>query len=61
MEEQMKEAWESAFKVLARSLEGKSAEDIAAMAFELGWKAGIGYEHSSISAAINVFKNLKSN
>jgi hypothetical protein len=59
MEERIKKSWESAFKGLVGSVEGKSAEDIAAMFFELGWKAGIENEHSSIAAAINVFNNLK--
>lgn len=60
-EEQIK-AWESAFKNIAKSIDtGRTKEEIAAMFFELGWKAGVENEHSSISAAINVFKNLKSN
>lgn len=58
MEEQIKQSWESAFKCLIEHVEGKSAEDIAAMFFELGWKAGVENEHSSIAAAINVLKNL---
>ena len=60
-EEQIK-AWESAFKNIAESIDtGRTKEEIAAMFFELGWKAGVENEHSSISAAINVFKNLISN
>ena len=60
-EEQIK-AWESAFKNIAKSIDtGRTKEEIAAMFFELGWKAGVENEHSSISDAINVFKNLKSN
>lgn len=59
MEEQIKQSWESAFKCLTENVEGKSAEDIAAMFFELGWKAGVENEHSCIAAAINVLKNLK--
>lgn len=58
MEEQIKQSWESAFKCLIENMEGKSTEDIAAMFFELGWKAGVENEHSCIAAAINVFKNL---
>ena len=61
-EEQIKKSWESAFKNVAESIDtGRTKEEIAAMFFELGWKAGVENEHSSISAAINVFKNLKSN
>lgn len=60
-EEQIK-PWESAFKDIAESIDTeRTKEEIAAMFFELGWKAGVENEHSSISAAINVFKNLKSN
>lgn len=59
MEEQIKQSWESAFKCLIEHAEGKSAEDIAAMFFELGWKAGVENEHSSIAAAINVLKTIK--
>ena len=60
MEEQMKKPWESAFKDIAESIDTeRTKEEIAAMFFELGWKAGVENEHSSISAAINVFKNLK--
>ena len=59
MEEQIKQSWESAFKCLIEHAEGKSAEDIAAMFFELGWKAGVENVHSSIAAAINVFKTIK--
>ena len=60
-EEQIK-AWESAFRNIAKSIDtGRTKEEIAAMFFELGWKAGVENEHSSISAAINVLKNLKSN
>lgn len=60
-EEQIK-PWESAFKNIAESIDaGRTKEEIAAMFFELGWKAGVENEHSSISAVINVFKNLKSN
>ena len=58
MEEQIKQSWESAFKCLIENMEGKSTEYIAEMFFELGWKAGVENEHSSIAAAINVFKNL---
>ena len=62
MEEQMKKPWESAFKDIAESIDTeRTKEEIAAMFFELGWKAGIGYEHSCIAAAINVLKNLKAN
>lgn len=58
-EEQIK-AWESVFKNIAKSIDtGRTKEEIAAMFFELGWKAGVENEHSSISAAINVFKNIK--
>ena len=61
-EEQIKKAWESAFKNIAESLDTeRTKEEIAAMFFELGWKAGVENEHSCISAAINVFKNLKEN
>lgn len=61
-EEQIKKSWESAFKNLAESIDTeRTKEEIAAMFFELGWKAGVENEHSNIAAAINVFKNLKSN
>lgn len=59
MEEHIKKSWESAFNGLIEDMEGKSAEDIAAMFFELGWKAGVENEHSSIAAAINVLKTIK--
>lgn len=59
MEERIKKSWEQAFKGLVGSVEGKSAEDIAAMFFELGWKAGVENEHNSIAAAINVLKTVK--
>lgn len=59
MEEQIKKSWESAFKCLVENLEGKSAEDVAAMFFELGWKAGVENEHSCIAAAIHVMNTIK--
>lgn len=59
MEEQIKKSWESAFKCLVENLEGKSAEAVAAMFFELGWKAGVENEHSGIAAAISALKNMK--
>lgn len=61
-EEQIKKAWDSAFKNIAESIDTeRTKEEIAAMFFELGWKAGVENEHSCISSAINVFKNLKEN
>lgn len=59
MEERIKKSWESAFKDLVGSVEGKSAEDIASMFFELGWRAGIEHENSSIASAIEVLKSIK--
>ena len=58
-EEQIK-AWESAFKNIAKSIDTeRTKEEIAAMFFELGWKAGIEYEHSSIATAIHVMNTIK--
>jgi ubiquinone/menaquinone biosynthesis C-methylase UbiE len=59
-EEQIKKAWESAFKNIAESIDSeRTKEEIAAMFFELGWKAGIEYEHSCIAAAIHVMNTIK--
>lgn len=58
-EEQIK-AWESAYKNIAESIDTeRTKEEIAAMAFELGWKAGVENEHSSIAAAIHVMNTIK--
>ena len=60
MEEQIKVSWESAFKNIAESIDTeRTKEEIAAMFFELGWKAGVENEHSCIAAAINVLKTIK--
>lgn len=60
MEEQIKKSFESAFRSVLESLdEARTKEEIAQMFFELGWKAGKEDMNSSITAAINVFKNLK--
>jgi hypothetical protein len=59
-EEQIKSAWESAFKNIAESIDAeRTKEEIAAMAFELGWKAGVENMHSSITAAIHVMNTIK--
>ena len=58
MDEYIRKSWESAFKCLVDNLEGKSAEDVAAMFFELGWKAGVENENSSIAAAIKLLKTI---
>ena len=59
-EEQIKKSWESAFKNLAESTDTeRTKEEIAAIFFELGWKAGIGYEHNCIAAAIHVMNTIK--
>lgn len=60
IEMQIKAAWESAFKNIAESIDAeRTKEEIASMFFELGWKAGVENEHSSIAAAINVLKTIK--
>lgn len=57
MEEQIKKSFESAFKNVLESLDGaRTKEDIAQMFFELGWKAGVENENSSIAAAIEYLK-----
>lgn len=59
-EEQIKKAWESVFKNIAESIDaGRTKEEIAAMFFELGWKAGVEDMHSSIAAAIHVMNTIK--
>lgn len=58
-EEQIKKAWETSFKNIVESIDAeRTKEEIAAMFFELGWKAGIEYEHSCIAAAIHVLKTI---
>lgn len=60
MDEQIKKAWESAFKNIAESIDTeRTKEEIAAMFFELGWKAGVENMHSSIAAAIHVMNTIK--
>ena len=60
MEEQIKKAWESAFKNIAEHIDAeRTKEEIAAMFFELGWKAGVENEHSCIAAAIHVMNTIK--
>lgn len=58
MEEQIKKSWESVFKFSTKNLEGKSAEDVAAMFFEIGWKAGVDNEHNTIAEAIKVLNTI---
>lgn len=58
-EEQIKKAWESAFKNVLESIDTeRTKEEIAQMFFELGWKAGVENENSSIAAAIKVLKTI---
>ena len=60
MEEQIKKSFKSAFRNVLESLdEARTKEEIAQMFFELGWKAGVENENSSIDAAISVLKNMK--
>lgn len=59
-EEQIKKSWESAYKNVFESIDAeKTKEEIAAMFFELGWKAGVENEHSCIADAISVLKTIK--
>lgn len=49
MEEAIKESWESSFKSILESIdEGRTIEEVAAMFFELGWKAGVEDMNSGI-------------
>lgn len=58
-EEQIKKAWESAYKDLAGNLDKEvSKEEYALMLFELGWKKGVEEYNSGIAAAISVLSKI---
>lgn len=57
MEEAIKKSWESSFKNILDSIDkGRTVEEVAAMFFELGWKAGVENMNSSICAATIVLR-----
>ena len=57
MEEAIKKSWESSFKNILDSIDKeRTVEEVAAMFFELGWKAGVENMNSSICAATIVLR-----
>ena len=57
MEEAIKKSWESSFKNILDSIDKeRTVEEVAAMFFELGWKAGVENINSSICAATIVLR-----
>lgn len=60
MEETIRKAWESSFKDVLESMDKeRTIEEVAAMFFELGWKAGVEDMNSGISAAIKCLGTIK--